>query len=168
MGKYRAVCLPSPKRLAALLELRDGDLWWRSRTRGTVQMKARPAGSLRPDGRRIVSMRHRNGMRTMAADRVLLALAHGEWPKGRVEVEGGSLVDLPRRAHSPGRRGGLKAEKARDQAALDALESGALRLARVAEATGSERTTCAEGSPSSQRKVWSSRLRAVHRIGGGC
>jgi hypothetical protein len=84
-------------------------------------------------------MRFEGRMRTMAADRVRYALAHGEWPRGRVEVEDGAPVDKPRRARSPGRRGGLRAEKARDQAALDALECGALRLARVAEAVGGER-----------------------------
>lgn len=103
-------------------------------------MEARPAGSLRPDGRRIVSLRHRGAMRTMAAERVAFALIHKQWPKGVVEFDGERLIDRPRKAKSPGRRGGLKAERARDQAALDALDGGALRLARVAEAVGGGRT----------------------------
>jgi len=140
MAKHRAVSLPSPARLATVLELRDGVLWWRSRTRGTVAMKACPAGSLRPDGRRIVSMRWRGAMRTMGADRVKFALIHQRWPTGRVEIEDGEPVDKPRRAKSPGRRGGLKAERARDQATLDALDGGALCLARVAEAVGGSRS----------------------------
>ena len=79
-------------------------------------------------------------MRTMGADRVRYALAHGEWPKGRVEIEDGEPVDKPRRARSIGKPGGKKAEQARDQATLDALEGGALCLAHVAEAVGGSRS----------------------------
>ena len=140
MGKHRAVSLPSPAALAAALMVDDaGRLVWKDRPKDNRRHAGRLAGSLRPDGRRIVSMRFGGRMRSMAADRVCYALTHQRWPKGRVEVEDGALVDKPRRARSPGRRGGLKAERARDQAALDALEGGAQRLVQVAEAVGGER-----------------------------
>jgi hypothetical protein len=137
MGKHAAIRLPSPAKLATVLELRDGDLWWRPRKRGTVFLSARPVGAApRPDGSRIVSLKFAGRMRTMRIERVKFALAHGQWPKGVVDQG----VDRPRKAKSPGRKGGLKAEKARDQKALDALEGGALCLAHVADAVGGERS----------------------------
>jgi hypothetical protein len=140
MGKHCNPAWPSPKFIAAKLMIVDDAVWWRDRKRGSVAMKARPVGAKpRPDGSRIVSLKFKGRMRTYRLDRVIFALVHKQWPKGRVEVENGQLVDLPRRAKSPGRLGGLKAERARDQAALDALDSGLLRLTHVTEAVGGSR-----------------------------
>jgi HNH endonuclease len=87
-------------------------------------------------------------MRILLAARAAFALAFGHYPTGRVDFVDGdadnlapdNLLDLPRRARSPGRRGGLKAERARDQAALDALDGGATTISKLASAMGSERS----------------------------
>lgn len=78
----------------------------------------------------------------MRYERVKFALIHQRWPTGRVEVEDGSPVDKPRRARSIGKPGGKRAEQARDQMALDALEGQRLTISDVAALTGSERTNC--------------------------
>jgi hypothetical protein len=120
-----------------VLTIVDRQPWWRSRVRGTAFLTARPAGSIRPDGKRIVSLKHAGRMRTMGADRVVFALTHGRWPQGRVVEDGDQLLDLPRRARSPGRRGGLVAERARDVRALTAIAAGATTVTALATATGS-------------------------------
>lgn len=114
----------------------DGALWWKDRRRGAVWMSARPAGSLRPDGKRIISLRPDGQVRTAGADRVMFALTHGVWPKGRVVVDGDRLLDLPRRARSPGRKGGLPAERARDTRTLEAVAAGAATISTLASAVG--------------------------------
>ena len=112
----------------------DGSLWWKDRRRGAVWMSARPAGSLRPDGKRIISLRPDGRVRTAGADRVMFAITHGRWPKGRVVVDGDRLLDLPRRARSPGRKGGVVAERARDAKALEAVARGATTITTLAAA----------------------------------
>jgi hypothetical protein len=80
-----------------------------------------------------VSIKFAGRIRTVAADRAAYAIANGCYPNGRVvhldgnpeNMASGNLVDGPRRARSTGRRGGLVAEKARDLAALAAVEAGA-------------------------------------------
>lgn len=118
-----------------------GVLVWRSRpkthfsqrlddcARWRAMYAGKPAGSRRPDQRLVVSVRWRGRLFTLAADRVAYLLASGEWPHGRVTFADGdagnlrasNLVDQPRRAKSPGRRGGKAAEAERDRVTLATL-----------------------------------------------
>lgn len=141
MGKHCNPAWPSPKFIAStLLVDQHGDLRWKARPKDNGRHTGRLAGSLRPDGRRFVSIRFAGRMRTYLSDRVIFVLKNKRWPTGVVEFDSERLVDRPKHSRSPGRRGGLKAEKARDQAALEALESGAMRLVQVAEAVGGGRS----------------------------
>ncbi len=149
MGRPRKPNPPPPDALAAALMVdSEGRLAWRDRPRDNKRHAGRLAGSVQR-GRRIVSMRDADGvMRTIAADRVAFVLAQGHYPQGRVAfVDGDSsnlnpanLIETPGRARSPGRRGGKRAERALDMAALLALDDGPLTVSELAGQTGAEAT----------------------------
>jgi hypothetical protein len=142
LGKRSRPCPPPPEFLRASLELKNDVLHWRADFRNWGRA-GQPAGTRRPGGLTVVSIRWKGRIRTLRSERAIYALKHGVWPQGRVDENG---EDKPRRARSPGRRGGLAAERSRDMAMLDAIDAcratkgGPAILAALAEATGSQRT----------------------------
>lgn len=147
MGRTREPCPPTPDALAQALTIDDaGRLIWRTRPRDNNRHAGKPAGGGRR-GRLIVSLRDSDGvLRTIAADRAAFALAFGRYPRGRVafadgdsqNLKPGNLIEAPRRARSPGRRGGKRGEHARDMAALLALDDRPLTVSALAETTKAE------------------------------
>jgi hypothetical protein len=140
--------VPPPDQLVRdSLAVIEGRLIWAKGAAGNPR-RGKEAGTDRPDGRRVVSIRRgsrrSSQLWTIDSTRVAFFLAFEHWLRGVVDfrdgdsrnLRGENLFERERRARSTDRKGGLEAERARDRATLARLAEGVATVEATAQATG--------------------------------